>query len=452
MIEDFLSKVKLYKDPENMAADFLAAYFDKFSIEYPLNPFQMLKDMDILFSIRDFNKLEGLYIPAQSENDIPIVGINLRRPITRQRFTAAHELCHHFRDRDRQIMCPIGRKDDGERFADSFASAVLMPYQKLKEKIDEYKDETGEVDLEAVLFIADYFGVSLEACAIRIAYTMHSLKGNTEWKELKKRLNKFKPEKKREQLGLTYVSLYCDLLDSYEESLKFIPDEHSRLVFTNQYIYNDSRMEGLDVTMEQASEIVTDLRMNMQNSKYCNEANEAYMSIAGHYLMYQHILENPVKDRLSVYDILNLNKDLYHYYPYPEFGGEFRKENPIVTGAKFEVIDYNLIFQKLNEVEEDIKKYYQNRDKIKISDYIKHVVRTHHLMTMIHPFADGNGRSTRAFMNVQLVRAGLSPLYILVEEKSDYVKALEIADTEGNYDPLYEVIIKVILRCNSEIC
>ena len=73
-------------------------------------------------------------------------------------------------------------------------------------------------------------------------------------------------------------------------------------------------------------------------------------------------------------------------------------------------------------------------------------------MTMIHPFADGNGRSTRAFMNVQLVRAGLSPLYILVEEKSDYVKALEIADTEGNYDPLYEVIIKVILRCNSEIC
>ena len=91
------------------------------------------------------------------------------------------------------------------------------------------------------------------------------------------------------------------------------------------------------------------------------------------------------------------------------------------------------------------------KDKIKISEYIKHVVRMHHMITKIHPFSDGNGRTTRAFMNVQLVRKGLSPLYIKVKEKKEYLDALEIADTKNNYDSLYEVIIKIMLRCNSEI-
>ena len=54
-------------------------------------------------------------------------------------------------------------------------------------------------------------------------------------------------------------------------------------------------------------------------------------------------------------------------------------------------------------------------------------------------------------MNVQLVRKGLSPLYIKVKEKKEYLDALEIADTKNNYDSLYEVIIKIMLRCNSEI-
>ena len=105
----FKLNVSNYEDAERMAAAYLAAYFDNTEIIYPLSPFKMLKDEGIDFVIRNFNKLEGVYIPAQSQDDIAIVGINAKRPITRQRFTAAHELCHHFRDADKQIACPIGQ-------------------------------------------------------------------------------------------------------------------------------------------------------------------------------------------------------------------------------------------------------------------------------------------------------------------------------------------------------
>ena len=140
----FKLNVKNYRDAESMAAAYLAAYFGNSEITYPISPFTMLKDEGVDFVIRNFNKLEGVYIPAQSESDIAIVGINAKRPITRQRFTAAHELCHHFRDADKQVACPIGQKNASERFADAFASALLMPMGELRIKVNEYKNANGK--------------------------------------------------------------------------------------------------------------------------------------------------------------------------------------------------------------------------------------------------------------------------------------------------------------------
>ena len=97
----FQTEAKKFTDPEELAAFYLSVYFGNQKIEYPINPFQMLKDEGILFSLMSFKKLEGVYIPATDEDDLPTVGINVNRPITRQRFTAAHELCHHFRDAGR---------------------------------------------------------------------------------------------------------------------------------------------------------------------------------------------------------------------------------------------------------------------------------------------------------------------------------------------------------------
>ena len=73
-----------------MAQSYLQSYFSNKIMEYPINPFKMLKEKNILFSLTTFKNLEGVYIPTEKEDDIAIVGININRPITRQRFTAAH--------------------------------------------------------------------------------------------------------------------------------------------------------------------------------------------------------------------------------------------------------------------------------------------------------------------------------------------------------------------------
>lgn len=448
---DFYSNAKNFRDAESMAATYLVAYFGNSKIQYPISPFAILKAEGVVFVLRNFNKLEGVYIPAEGKDDTAIVGINANRPITRQRFTAAHELCHHLRDADKQVACPIGQKNASEYFADAFASALLMPMGELELQVNQYKDIHGKVSFKNILKIAYYFGVSFESCVRRIAYKMYAIEGETDNKELTKRIRSYQPDKKRKMLGMSHERLYSDLIDNYRDRLRFTPNNYAKYVFENTYIYNDSRMEGLEVTIEQASEIVTDLRNHLQNSKYCKEENEAYLSIAGHYLMYQDIFAIPVKDSVNIYDTFKLNKDLFAYYPHPEFGGNPRRHNVVISGAKFEAVDYHDIFNELAELDKEIQKFFGKKETVKTSDYIKHVVRTHHKITVIHPFPEGNGRTTRAFMNVQLVRAGLTPIYIKVEEKKNYIAALEKADIEKNYDDLYECIFKVILRSHVEL-
>ena len=449
----FGTDAKKYTDPEKMAAAYLVECFGNQRIEYPINPFKMLKDEGILFSFIDFNNLEGVYIPPSSAEDIPTVGININRPITRQRFTAAHELCHHFRDADRHIACPIGSKNAVERFAEGFAAALLMPLNELLVLVNKRKNNNGNISMDDVLEIADYFGVSFQACLFRIAYLIHAIPGNTEAGELRRRARKYGPDKERKHRRMTYTRLYEDLIDCYQEQLSFKPTDHVRYVFQNEYIYNDSRMEGLDATIEQVAEIVTDLRINKQNSVHCSEdeADEVFMSIAGHYKMYQEIFAEPVKDSLDAYYLFSLNKLLFSYYPHPEFGGCARQNNTIVLGATFETADYREIFNELAKVDAEIREFFSKKAVIPMSVYVKHVARTHHRITVIHPFSDGNGRTSRAFMNVQFVRAGITPIYIKIEDKKDYIAALSWADQSGDYDELYEIIFKLIIRSSVEL-
>lgn len=447
----FLQNAKKYTDPEKMASDFLNIYFRNREISYPFNPFQMLSDMGIAFSMRPFHKLEGVYMPANGADDLAVVGINLDRPITRQRYTAAHELCHHLRDSNNRCICTPNAQDRIEKFAEGFAAAVLMPLKELNRQVS-IRSVNGYVDFDGVLEIAQYFGVSFESCLYRIAYKLKAIDGDTKYPALKKRIRTYKVKEKRADRGFNDLELYEGLIDACSGFLSFTPNDYARFVFQNHYIYNDSRMEGVNTDQETAAEIVTDLRLNQQNSPYCIEENEAYLSIAGHYAMYQEILKDPVKDTCSVYDTIDLNRKLFSCYPHPEFGGNFRQDDTLVLGAKFETVPHQEVAMEMYKADLELQQVFPNRKEMALSSYIEAAIRFHHRLTVIHPYADGNGRTLRAFLNVMLVRAGITPLYIKVEEKKDYLAALEKADLERNYVPLYIFMFQLILRRCAELC
>lgn len=58
---------------------------------------------------------------------------------------------------------------------------------------------------------------------------------------------------------------------------------------------------------------------------------------------------------------------------------------------------------------------------------------------------DGNGRTTRAFANMLLLKRNVSPVFFRDKEKDEYKEALKVADLSGQYDMLYERFFKSIL-------
>ncbi|MHC1772106.1 MAG: ImmA/IrrE family metallo-endopeptidase [Flexilinea sp.] len=439
------------KNPEELASLFLKKIKNNFSIEYPINPFKILTALEIPFTFRPFqHKCEGIYIPAGMDSaDFAVVGINLNRPVTRQRYTAAHELCHHIKDTKRDFFCLSGSRDETEKFAENFAAVLLMPSDAFLEKIREY-EINGYVNAEGILRIADFFGVSFKACINRAAYDFHRIEGNPDRKSLESLIRYYKPDKRREELGFSNAHLYRQIFDAGESNFSITYGEYAKRRFQNQYVYYDSRMEGLEVGLAEVSEVIADLRLNKQNSPYCSGENQNITQIAGLSAVYD-LLFHLKDEELSLYLTRMIHRTLFSFVPFPEAGGQFKTVNNLVLGAKFETVDSHDLIAEFDDLDQEITEFLSNNTDLTAGDYIEWAVRVHHRLTVIHPYPDGNGRTSRAFLNLMLIKRNLPPVFFDNREKNNYKAALAYADQYQDYTKLYEVFYRVMLKSNSDL-
>lgn len=384
--------------PQALAAKVLKDRFGEKMPSIPIDPFKLMREYGIVYQLMEFENLEGIYLVPEGEKDLPVVGINYKRKITRQRFTAAHELCHHLKDRRSEICPKGGNGSETERFAEQFAAELLMPGKLFLSVAQEYT-ENGKVSLDDALQIAERFGVSFRSCVLRLAYTFHILDGD--YKNLNKRISDYRPDRKKLAMGMEIenINLLRQEIDSYVFFFTIEPD----IVwyrFKNDFIYNENRMEGLDLDEEEVAEIVTDLRMNRQDSLYCKESYEDIIQVVGHAELYDYILET--EDKLTIYKLPDLNKKLFQYAPYPEEAGKTRIDNNLVLGAKFETVDWREVAAELEKLQNPVEDLVRDADRLTISEYVLQALKIHHRITQIHPFRDGNGRSSRAMLNWML--------------------------------------------------
>jgi len=66
----------------------------------------------------------------------------------------------------------------------------------------------------------------------------------------------------------------------------------------------------------------------------------------------------------------------------------------------------------------------------------------HHRFTQIHPYQDGNGRVARALTTLVLLRADLLPLVVDRDLRTEYIKALELAD-KADLSALVEIFARL---------
>jgi len=117
--------------------------------------------------------------------------------------------------------------------------------------------------------------------------------------------------------------------------------------------------------------------------------------------------------------------------------GKFKQSNNEILGAGFETTPYYLVEEKLTEL---IEKYNSN----KVDNLVMKVSHFHADFEKIHPFIDGNGRTGRLLLNLELMKNGYPITVIRNEEREEYYTALETAQAKADYRLLTEFIEKSI--------
>ena len=105
------------------------------NFEDPINVFRIVHEMGIELMFRPLEgKPDGFYLPQSTSRSKAGILLNSKRPYTRQRYTAAHELCHFLRKdsgrieviSEEYVRVPKSRPNE-EVSADFFAEHFLMP-------------------------------------------------------------------------------------------------------------------------------------------------------------------------------------------------------------------------------------------------------------------------------------------------------------------------------------
>ena len=202
----------------------------------------------------------------------------------------------------------------------------------------------------------------------------------------------YKQRKQRRQLYSDDNTIPTTLISMYYELGDRCNFETLKNSFVSRYIKNESKIEGVHSPEE----------------------------IEGMRVMYEYIHSSDIDYMFNVFTLKEIHEKLYSLTAHPEFGGNFRRSDAYIKGFPSDLVSYPFIFRELDKLDPEVL-YLKE-----IAPFVKELIR-------IHPFADGNGRSVRGFINKLLEDAGLPPVYITLAEKDEYREAMGKAIGDGDY-------------------
>lgn len=116
----------------------------------------------------------------------------------------------------------------------------------------------------------------------------------------------------------------------------------------------------------------------------------------------------------------------------PIEGGEFRRTQVYVGGhIPPGPGDLSILMERFEQ--------WLNSDRVILMHPVKHAALAHYKLVHIHPFTDGNGRTSRLLMNTILMRAGYPPVIVPKQQRHNYYNFLQLAN-EGDIRPFVRFI------------
>lgn len=114
--------------------------------------------------------------------------------------------------------------------------------------------------------------------------------------------------------------------------------------------------------------------------------------------------------------------------------GIYRKTKVLISGAIYMPPDPIFVGEQMKEM----MNWYQN--EAQNLHPVKRAAILHSIFVKIHPFIDGNGRTARLLLNLELMKSGYVPIVIKTEQRLDYYRALDKSHVEEDYQDFIQMV------------
>ena len=179
--------------------------------------------------------------------------------------------------------------------------------------------------------------------------------------------------------------------------------------FIIEYTYNSNAIEGNTLTLRETDLVLRGLTIDQKPLK-------DHMEAVGHKEAFDFVSEL-VKDNVPISE--NIIKQIHYLVlaDKKEDRGVYRRVPVRIMGAQHEPVQPYLIGPKMEQLLYDFAASTEH--------IVTKLARFHIEFEGIHPFIDGNGRTGRLLVNLELMKAGFPPIDIKFTDRITYYNAFD---------------------------
>lgn len=179
--------------------------------------------------------------------------------------------------------------------------------------------------------------------------------------------------------------------------------------FVVEYTYNSNAIEGNTLTLRETDLVLRGLTIDRKPLK-------DHMEAIGHKEAFEYVSEL-VKDNVPISERIIKQIHFLVLADKKEDRGVYRRVPVRIMGAQHEPVQPYLIEPKMEQL---LYQYAESDENI-----VTKLARFHIEFEGIHPFIDGNGRTGRLLVNLELMKAGYPPIDIKFTDRIAYYNAFD---------------------------
>lgn len=207
--------------------------------------------------------------------------------------------------------------------------------------------------------------------------------------------------------------------------------EALREVFLVEHTYDSNAIEGNTLTLQETALVLQGITIDKKPLKDHLEAvgyKEAFLYVEQ---LAKHDAPFTAFEIKSIHQLVLADR--------PEDKGVFRRVNVRIAGALTEPVQPYLIEPKIEELLDDYKNWTNTMH------IVERVALFHLRFESIHPFIDGNGRTGRLLMNLQLIKAGLPAINIKYSDRRSYYEAFDEYARTGSANAMTQLVAEAVI-------